>query len=166
MFPWLSPSPPHFCPRVSQRQAGHRAGAGDSALEGGVLLGLAAVGWVPPSSQLAPAASGLSLTSPPQPCPPPPWPPERCFLVPPLHGPWPEPEPALPGVKGWSDCLWSGKGVGAFLQVKAWGCGGGWGWGGGCGGLGAVASLAVAGESQLLVTRSGCSGGPSAWAPL
>lgn len=117
---------PHFCPRGSQRQAGHRAGAGDSALEGGVLLGLAAVGWVPPSSQLVPAASGLSLTSPPQPCPPPPRPPERCFLVPPLHGPW----PALPGVKGWSDCLWSGKGAGAFLQVKAWGCGGGWGWGG------------------------------------
>lgn len=55
--------------------------------------------------------------------------------------------------------------MGAFLQVKAWGCGGGWGWGG-LGGLGAVASLAVAGESQLLVTRSGCSRGPSAWARL
>ena len=43
--------------------AGHRPGAGNSALEGGVLLGLDTVGWVPTSSRLAPAPSSLTLTT-------------------------------------------------------------------------------------------------------
>ena len=72
----LHPSPLSAPPRLPSRllaQAGHwgsqdelgrhRTGADNSALEERVLLGLGAMGWVPTSSRLAPAPSGLNLTT-------------------------------------------------------------------------------------------------------
>lgn len=88
---------------------------------------------------------------------------EGCLLRHHSMVPEPQPEPWAPGIKGWRDCLWNGKGVGAFLKVKVRGRVEG-GAGGGAGGPGQ--SLTTAGKSQLLATCSGCCRGLPAWAWL
>ena len=133
---------------------------------GGVLLGLAAVGWVP-TFQPAGACSLWPQSDHrrdrpshcPQQRPPPPRLQSAASSSRPSTARGLSLSPALPGVKGWSDCLWSGKGVGAFLQVKAWGwgwgCGGGWGWGGagGRGQFGGSWGVPAVGHSLWLLQR-------------
>lgn len=89
----------------SQGGPGRQAWSRHLCPGGRVLPGLAVVGWPPRAGLGLTAAVAGSRHSPAA---------TTACLPAPVHAPNLNPGPGRPGLKGWTDCLWDGRGRGRF----------------------------------------------------